>query len=106
MVESEDTAKSAIDIAQGGLKGIGAVASELAAEEEKKTGISNAAMYFAVQGLFAGVASGIGGQALLTLLKTKNIVIYMTPICAAAMLIAFALTFTLPASIQNMGRKD
>ena len=82
------------------------VPSELAAEEEKKTGISNAAMYFAVQGLFAGVASGIGGQALLTLLKTKNIVIYMTPICAAAMLIAFALTFTLPASIQNMGRKD
>jgi prephenate dehydratase len=33
MVESEDTAKSAIDIAQGGLKGVGAVASELAAEE-------------------------------------------------------------------------
>ena len=33
MVESEDTAKSAIDIAEGGLLGIGAVASELAAEE-------------------------------------------------------------------------
>ncbi|MBR1926309.1 MAG: hypothetical protein IJ840_00935, partial [Bacteroidales bacterium] len=33
MVESEDTAKSAIEIAQAGLKGIGAVASELAAEE-------------------------------------------------------------------------
>ena len=33
MVESEDTAKSAIDIAEGGLMGIGAVASELAAEE-------------------------------------------------------------------------
>lgn len=33
MVESEDTAKSAIDIAAGGLKGVGAVASELAAEQ-------------------------------------------------------------------------
>lgn len=33
MVESEDTAKSAIEIAEGGLKGIGAVASELAAQE-------------------------------------------------------------------------
>lgn len=33
MVESEDTAKSAIDIASEGLKGVGAVASELAAQE-------------------------------------------------------------------------
>ena len=32
LVESEDTAKSAADIARDGLKGIGAVASELAAE--------------------------------------------------------------------------
>ena len=33
MVESEDTAKSAIDIAEGKLMGVGAVASELAAAE-------------------------------------------------------------------------
>ena len=33
MVESEDTAKSAIDISRGGLAGVGAVASELAAEQ-------------------------------------------------------------------------
>ena len=33
MVESEDTAKSAIDIARDGLTGVGAVASELAAEQ-------------------------------------------------------------------------
>lgn len=33
MVESEDTAKSAADIAREGLKGVGAVASELAAQE-------------------------------------------------------------------------
>ena len=33
MVESEDTAKSAIDIAEGKLMGVGAVASELAATE-------------------------------------------------------------------------
>ena len=33
MVESEDTAKSAIDIAREGLMGVGAVASELAASE-------------------------------------------------------------------------
>lgn len=33
MVESEDTAKSAIDISVGGLKGVGAIASELAASQ-------------------------------------------------------------------------
>ena len=37
MVESEDTAKSAIDIAREGLMGVGAVASELAAEENGLT---------------------------------------------------------------------
>ena len=82
------------------------VPSELAAEEEKKTGISNAAMYFAVQGLFAGVASGIGGSAVLTLLKTTDKVVYMTPICAAAMALAFVLSFTLPRSVAEMGKKQ
>ena len=81
------------------------IPSELAAEEEKRTGISNAAMYFAVQGLFAGVASGIGGQAVLTLLKTKNVVRYMTLICAVAMVAAFALTALLPESIRLLGKK-
>ena len=80
--------------------------SQLAAEEEKKTGVSNAAMYFAVQGLFAGVAAGIGGGAVLTLLKTQNIVRYMTPICALGVLAAFVLSYILPKSIQNMGKKD
>ena len=82
------------------------VPSELAAEEEKKTGVSNAAMYFAVQGLFAGVASGIGGQAVLTLLKTHDIVRYMTPICAVACLLAFILSFLLPKSVSHMGKSE
>ena len=82
------------------------VPSELAAEEEKKTGVANAAMYFAVQGLFAGVASGIGGQATLTLLKSKNIVRCMTLICAVAMAIAFVLSFLLPESIRLMGKQS
>lgn len=82
------------------------VPSELAAEEEKRTGISNAAMYFAVQGLFAGVASGIGGQAVLTLMKTNNVVKYLTLVCAIAVLVAFALSFLLPKSVTQMGKKD
>ena len=82
------------------------VPSELAAEEEKRTGISNAAMYFAVQGLFAGVASGIGGQAVLTLMKTNNVVKYLTLVCAIAVLVAFALSYMLPKSVTLMGKKD
>ena len=82
------------------------VPSQLAAEEEKKTGVSNAAIYFAVQGLFAGVATGIGSGGVLTLLKTQNVVRYMTPICALGVLAAFALSFVLPKSIQNMGKKS
>lgn len=82
------------------------VPSELAAEEEKRSGISNAAMYFAVQGLFAGVASGIGGQAVLTMMKTNNVVKYMTLVCAIAVLVAFALSFMLPKSVTLMGKKD
>ncbi|MBR6271070.1 MAG: MFS transporter [Lachnospiraceae bacterium] len=108
------TAKTILSIVTGIISsfGIGAmfsvaysVPSQLASEEEKKTGISNAAMYFAVQGLFAGVASGIGGQAVLTLLKTSDLVRFMTPVCAAAVMIAFALTFKLPESIREMGKK-
>ncbi len=81
------------------------VPSQLAAEEEEKTGVSNAAMYFAVQGLFAGIATGIGGAAVLTLLKTQNIVRYMTPICALGVLVSFALSFLLPKAVQQMGKK-
>ena len=59
-----------------------------------------------MQGLFAGVASGIGGQATLTLLKSKNIVRCMTLICAVAMAIAFVLSFLLPESIRLMGKQS
>ena len=81
------------------------VPSQLAAEEEKKTGVSNAAMYFAVQGLFAGVASGIGGSLVLTLLKDTEKVFYMTLICGAAMIVSLALMVFLPKSVKDMGRK-
>ena len=82
------------------------VPSELAAEEEKRTGISNAAMYFAVQGLFAGIASGIGGQAVLTWMKTADVVKYMTLVCAIAVMVAFLLSFMLPKSVTLMGKKS
>ena len=82
------------------------VPAQLAADEEKKTGISNSAMYFAVQGLFSGVASGIGGTAVLTLLKETNNVKYMTLLCAAGMIVALICMIFLPKSVKMMGKKE
>ena len=82
------------------------VPSQLAAEDEARTGITRSAMYFAVQGLFAGVATGIGGSALLTGLKTWNASYLITIIAAAAMVVAGLLTVFLPKSVANMGKID
>ena len=82
------------------------IPSQLAAEDEKRTGISHSAMYFAVQGLFAGVASGIGGYAVLTALKTHSMSPYITLITAIACVAAFALTFILPRSIVILGKEE
>ena len=87
------------------------IPSQLAAEDEKRTGISHSAMYFAVQGLFAGVATGIGTGIVLTALKgteeaPTDAIIYMTLICAIACLISFALTFILPRSLSELGREQ
>ena len=87
------------------------IPSKLAADDEKETGISHSAMYFAVQGLFAGIASGIGGTAVLTILK-KNFLFdrpttfYITAISAGACIIAFVLVFILPKSLRLLGKEN
>ncbi len=86
------------------------VPSQLAADEETRTGHSNSAMYFAVQGLFSAVAAGIATGPVLTGLKGDgaggSLIVWMTLICAAAMLVAFALTFVLPKTVRRMGKED
>lgn len=84
------------------------IPSQLAAEEEERTGVANSAMYFAVQGLFSGVASGIATGVVLTALKKAGTgaVGYMTLICALGTAAAFALTFILPKSLIKMGKRD
>ncbi|MBQ2062187.1 MAG: MFS transporter [Oscillospiraceae bacterium] len=85
--------------------------SQFAAEEEKKKGVSHAAMYFAVQGLFAGVATGIGAGVILTALKgtegqNSDAIRYLTPICAGAILVSFLLSWMLPKKVLDMGREE
>lgn len=91
------------------------VPSQLAADEEKKTGIANSAMYFAVQGLFSGVATAIGSYVVLNALKAAagsisdtssvNPIYFMTAISAAGTLLSFVLTYMLPRSLVDMGKK-
>lgn len=91
------------------------VPSQLAADEEKKTGIANSAMYFAVQGLFSGVATAIGSYVVLNALKAAagsisdtssvNPIYFITAVSAAGTLLSFALTYMLPRSLVDMGKK-
>ena len=71
---------------------------------EKKTNISHSAMYFAVQGLFSGVATGIATGVVLVALKQSGTIAYLTLISAIAFVVAFAFTFILPRSIVELGR--
>ncbi len=82
------------------------IPAQLAVEEEERTRVSNSAMYFAVQGIVSGVATGIGGALVLNLLKKTNSTIYMTLICAIAMIVALVLTWILPKSIILMGKQN
>ncbi len=110
-----DTAKKVLGIV-GGLIcsfAVGAIfsvaysiPSQLAADDEKRTGISHSAMYFAVQGLFSGVFSGLATGVVLTALKTADKIIFMTLISAVGCLVAFAFTFILPHSIVVLGKED
>lgn len=82
------------------------VPSQLAAEDEARTGITRSAMYFAVQGLFAGVASGIATGIVLVVLKQYGGMSYLTLISAIAMAVSLAGTWLLPHSIARLGKKE
>ena len=81
------------------------IPSQLAADDEARTGVSHSAMYFAVQGLFAGVASGIATGAVLVALKNTQTIEFMTLISSIGCIVAFAFTFILPQSIVNLGKE-
>ena len=62
-------------------------------------------MYFAVQGLFGGVATGLATGAVLVALKQNDgAMIYLTAISGVACLIACAFTFILPKAINALGK--
>lgn len=81
------------------------VPSQLAAEEQEKTGVINSAMYFAVQGLFSGVATGIAtGLVLVALKQADGGIIYLTMISGLGTLAAALVSLVLPKSVTLMGK--
>ena len=86
------------------------IPSQLAAEEQERSGVANSAMYFAVQGLFQGTATGIATGIVLNALKGteashSGAIAYMTAIAAAGTLISLLLTWTLPKHLMELGKK-
>ena len=80
------------------------VPTNLAQRELEMSGNSVASMYFAVQGLFEGVAAGIATGPILTVLKDKN-VIYLLPIVViVTCAIAFAMSYAFPPEIKYMSK--
>lgn len=81
------------------------VPAHLAAEENKKGTVCASSMYFAVQGLFEGVAAGIATGWILVFLKQNNLISIMTILVAAFCMMAFVMAFFLPRSIAELGKK-
>lgn len=81
------------------------VPAHLAAEENKKSGICASSMYFAVQGLFEGIAAGFATGIILVFLKQNNLISIMTILVAVFCMVAFLLANFLPESIAKLGIK-
>lgn len=82
------------------------VPSQLAADENARSGICASSMYFAIEGLFEGISAGIASGLVLVWLKEHDAASYITLIVAAACMAAFVMAFFLPKDIRLMGKKS
>lgn len=81
------------------------IPSQLASEENAKGEVCASSMYFAVQGLFEGIAAGLASGVVLVTLKQCGLISYMTLIVAGSCMLAFVLAFFLPRSIAILGKE-
>lgn len=82
------------------------VPSRLAQLEYEATGKSVSSMFFAVEGLFEGIAAGIATGFILVTLKDTGSIFLLPLIVAAACMTAFALSFFLPKNIRDLGKVE
>lgn len=82
------------------------VPSFLAQKEFEETGKSVSSMFFAVEGLFEGIAAGIATGFILVALKDTRTIFLMPIIVAAACMTAFVLSFFLPGAVNMLGKEN
>lgn len=81
------------------------VPSHLACVEMEKTGKEVASMYFAVQGIFEGIASGVASGLILVYLKANDVILLLPIIVAITSLVAFMMSFAFHKNIAFMGKE-
>lgn len=82
------------------------VPTYLAQKEHEKSGKDVATMYFAIQGIFEGVASGIATGVILEALRNYNHAEFIPIVIIVACLGAFTMSFFLTKNINQMGKKN
>ncbi len=80
------------------------VPSHLAAREFEKSGASVASMYFAVEGLFEGIAAGIATGPILVTLKDTESIHLLPVVVAVTCLAAFVMSLFFPRTIAGLGK--
>ncbi len=80
------------------------VPANLAAKELERRGNGVSGMYFAVQGLFEGIAAGIATGPILTILKDKDVIYLLPVVVIVCCVIAFVMSFFFPRDIALMGK--
>ena len=79
------------------------IPATLADIEKKKTGVSHPAMYFAVQGLFSGVATAISTG--LVWVNLKGSFLWLVPwIIIAGCVVSVVMTIFLPKEVNDIGK--
>ncbi|MBR2336612.1 MAG: MFS transporter [Clostridia bacterium] len=81
------------------------VPSYLARKELQDSGNNVSAMYFAVQGLFEGIAAGIATGLILVTLKDYNCIQWLPIIVAVCCMTAFAMTFGFKDHLAYMDKQ-
>ena len=81
------------------------VPSSLARRELEKSGKSVSSMYFAVQGLFEGIAAGIATGFILVTLKANDVIHLLPVLAIVACAVSFGISFAFPKEIKELGKK-
>ncbi len=79
------------------------IPSHLADLQKRETGDSNPAMYFAVQGLFSGIATAIATGVVWVNMKEAGAAWALPIVVLASCALAFGLSFLLPKKINTIG---